>query len=109
MFNYLIALSLRQRLLVLAVAVLLMAYGSFNLRQMEIDVLPDLNRSTVTLMTEAPGMAPEEVEQLVSFPLETAMNGIPGVVRLRSVSGIGYLLSTSSLIGAVTSISTASR
>lgn len=89
MFNYLIALSLRQRLLVLAVAVLLMAYGSFNLRQMEIDVLPDLNRSTVTLMTEAPGMAPEEVEQLVSFPLETAMNGIPGVVRLRSVSGIG--------------------
>lgn len=89
MFNAIISASLRQRLLVLAGAVLLMAWGSLSLRQMGIDVFPDLNRPTVTLMTEAYGMAPEEVEQLVTFPIESAMNGMPGVVRVRSVSGIG--------------------
>jgi len=89
MFDAIISVSLRQRLLVLAGAVLLMAWGSLSLRQMGIDVFPDLNRPTVTLMTEAYGMAPEEVEQLVTFPIESAMNGMPGVVRVRSVSGIG--------------------
>lgn len=89
MFNQLIAASLRQRLLVLTGALLLMAWGALGLRQMGIDVFPDLNRPTVTLMTEAYGMAPEEVEQLVTFPIESAMNGMPGVVRVRSVSGIG--------------------
>ena len=89
MFDAIINFSLRQRLFVLVVALLVMGYGSFTLRKMPVDVFPDLNKPTVTLLTEAGGMAPEEVEQLVTFPIETAMNGMPGVTRVRSVSGIG--------------------
>ena len=89
MFDALIETSLKQRLLVLAVSLLLIVYGTLTIRDMPVDVFPDLNRPTVTLMTEAEGMAPEEVEQLVTFPLETAMNGMPGVARVRSVSAIG--------------------
>ena len=89
MFNAIIQSSLSQRIFVLAVAILLLVYGMLTLKQLPVDVFPDLNKPTVTLMTEAAGMAPEEVEQLISFPVETAMNGIPGVTRVRSVSGIG--------------------
>ena len=89
MFNLIVGASLRNRVFVLAAALILVVYGAFVLKDMPIDVFPDLNRPTVTLMTEAEGLAPEEVEQLVTFPIETAMNGMPGVVRVRSVSGVG--------------------
>ncbi len=89
MFNWMVQTSLRNRLFVLVFALLLMAGGVFSALRTPIDVFPDLNKPTVTLMSEAGGMAPEEVEQLVSFPLEAALNGMPGVSRVRSVSGVG--------------------
>ena len=89
MFKWLLDNSLSNRLLVIIASLVLMAYGALILSQTPVDVFPDLNKPTVTIMTEAGGMASEEVEQLITFPLETTMNGLPGVESVRSVSSAG--------------------
>lgn len=89
MFRMLLDSSLKNRLLVLFAALVLTLYGLLTLTQTPVDVFPDLNKPTVTVITEAGGMASEEVEQLISAPLETALNGLPGVEVIRSISSSG--------------------
>ena len=89
MFNFLVTQSLKNRIFILSIALLLVIYGGFTVTKLPVDVFPDLNRPTVTIMTEAEGLAPPEVEQLVTYPIETQMNGLPGVTRVRSTSGVG--------------------
>ncbi len=90
MLDKIIQFSLRNRLFILMVSVLLMAGGLYQAYHTEVDVFPDLNAPTVVVMTEARGMAAEEVEQLVTFPIETAVNGATGVRRVRSSSTTGF-------------------
>lgn len=89
MLDRLILLSLNHRLLVLAGALILLVAGTSVTSSLPIDVFPNLNRPRVVVITEAPGMAPEEVESLITFPLETSLNGASGVMEVRSSSGTG--------------------
>ena len=90
MLNKIIKFSLHNRIVVLVASVLLMLGGIYTASHMEVDVFPDLNAPTVVVMTEAQGMAPEEVERLVTFPIETAVNGATDVRRVRSSSTTGF-------------------
>src|SRR5215211_7468464 len=89
MLNRVIAWALRNRVIVLAAGAIMLAAGAWTASRMPVDVFPDLTALTVTVLTEAHGMAPEEVEALVSFPIETAVNGATGVRRVRSSTAQG--------------------
>src|SRR3990167_2513976 len=89
MLNKLIKFSLQNRLLVVIASALLLFYGTYTATNMEVDVFPDLTAPTVVVLTEAHGMAPEEVEKLVTFPIETSVNGATNVRRVRSSSSAG--------------------
>lgn len=89
MIDFLLRVSLRRRWLVLCIAALLSVFGGIRATQMPIDVFPDLSAPRVTIVTESTGMAPEEIERLITFPVETKVNGVAGVRRVRSASAPG--------------------
>lgn len=90
MLNKIISFSLQNRLLIVVISAFLILFGSYTASRMEIDVFPDLTAPTVVVLTEAHGMAPEEVEKLVTFPIETSVNGATNVRRVRSSSSAGF-------------------
>lgn len=89
MFDFLIRWSLHNRAVVLFFAAVLLVWGAITARRIPLDVLPDLTAPTVTILVEAPGMVPAEMETLVTFPLESSINGAPGVRRVRSATAVG--------------------
>ncbi|MDE6369799.1 MAG: efflux RND transporter permease subunit, partial [Muribaculaceae bacterium] len=89
MLNKIISFSLANRLAVLILSVVILVAGTITLMRTEVDIFPDLNAPTVVVMTEAPGFAPEDVETIVTYPIETAVNGSTGVRRVRSASAAG--------------------
>ena len=89
MLNSIIKLALRQRLAVVVISLILLVIGTWQAMNLPVDVFPDLNRPVVTVMTEARGLAPEETEVQVTMPIENVLNGLPGLVRIRSTSGAG--------------------
>ncbi|MDP1776973.1 MAG: efflux RND transporter permease subunit, partial [Moraxellaceae bacterium] len=89
MFQWIVSRSLENRLYILAAGVLMLIVGAFSAVSTSVDVFPSLDKPQVTILTEAGGMAPEEVELQITYPLETALNGMPGVTRVRSMSGVG--------------------
>ena len=90
MINNIIKFSLKNKFLIILSSLVLLVFGIYTSKKMDIDVFPDLTAPTVIVMTDAHGMAPEEVERLVTYPIETAVNGAMGVRRVRSSSGLGY-------------------
>ncbi|MGH7787630.1 MAG: efflux RND transporter permease subunit, partial [Candidatus Binatia bacterium] len=92
MVDGIIRWSLGNRLVVLLGAAVLLVWGTYEALRMPVDVFPDLTAPTVTVITEAHGMAPEEIESQVTFPIETALNGAPGVRRVRSSTGVGIAI-----------------
>src|SRR5512139_3664698 len=89
MLNRIFEFSLRNRFLVLVFAGLLIAVGIFSLRRLPIDAVPDVTPNQVQILTNAPGLGPVEVEKFITFPVETAMSGLPGIEKIRSVSRFG--------------------
>ena len=87
--NRLIEMSLRSQMLVIALAVLVMGFGWFSYKQLPVDAFPDVSPSLVQVFTVTEGLAPEEVEQYVTYPIETTMNGLPSLEQIRSVSNFG--------------------
>ena len=90
MLRWIVGSSLKYRLLVVALAAAMILFGIIQLQDMPVDVFPDFTAPTVTILTEAHGMAPTEVETLVTFPIEAAMNGAAGVRRVRSSTAVGF-------------------
>ncbi len=90
MLNKILRISLSNRAITLIISGLLLIWGCLTMLRTDVDIFPDLNAPTVVVMTEAPGMAPEEVEKTVTFPIETALNGATGVRRVRSSSSTGF-------------------